>query len=84
MISAFSRDGDEIISFQMASGCARPNGDEYGSLCALSIEVHMVWRKKNTRIEMKNKNFCYIISINCMMGSKQRLFKIAPLTGLPV
>jgi len=45
MISAFRRDGDDIISLQMASGCARPYGGAHGSLYALPIVVNVVWRK---------------------------------------
>ena len=33
---------------------------------------------------MKNKNFCYKMFINCMIGSTQRPLKISPSFGLPV
>jgi hypothetical protein len=51
--SAFRRDGDEIISLQMSSGCVPPNGGEHGSLHALPILVYTVWRKNNMKTNEK-------------------------------
>jgi hypothetical protein len=55
MISAFSRDGDEIISLQMASGCARPN-----ALCVAHCSAHGLEKKKDMNRDKKEEFLLYI------------------------